>query len=292
MAQPTQFLLPLLFCLPLAAQGLLITPQPPIPDPGVIAGPFGSDRPAKVRVTRTGVKAAIEDGVATTTVEQVFRNDGGARRRGHLVPAAAGRGGGRRVHDDGGRQGGRGGSARRQPGARRLRAIVRQRRDPGLLEYAGEGLLRARIYPIPANGEVGVKVRMRQVLQPTGGLYEWLAAARGAVWRCRPDGPIGLSVKIQFADGAATVIAPYAAAEIRRNGEHEAMVSLEGDRRQLEDLKVLYGLSEQEFGLHLLPWRDVGNPGYFTMLLSPPRSLAREARRAAACSSCSTPRAR
>lgn len=273
MAQPTQFLLPLLLCLPLAAQGLLITPQQPVQDPGAFAGPIVHNRPANVRVTRTGVKAAIEDGVATTVVEQVFRNDGGRDAEGTwFLPLPAGAVADKFTMTVGGKE--VAGEVLDAGQARGVyEQIVRQRRDPGLLEYAGEGLLRARIFPIPANGEVIVRVRMQQVLQPVGGLYEWNWPLRAARFGDAGQGPLGLEVKIHSQTALATVIAPYATAEIRRNGAHEALVSMEGDVGQLEDLKVLYGLSEQEFGLHLLAWRDVGNPGYFTMLLSPPREL-------------------
>lgn len=273
MAKPTQFLVPLLLCLPLAAQGLLITPQQPVPDHREFAGPIVPNRPASVRVTRTGVKAAIEDGVATTVVEQVFRNDGGRDAEGTwFLPLPAGAVADKFTMTVGGKEvAGEVLDANQARGV--YEQIVRQRRDPGLLEYAGEGLLRARIFPIPANGEVIVRVRLQQVLQPVGGLYEWNWPLRAARFGDAGQGPLGLEVKIHSQTALATVIAPYATAEIRRNGAHEALVSMEGDVGQLEDLKVLYGLSEQEFGLHLLAWRDVGNPGYFTMLLSPPREL-------------------
>jgi Ca-activated chloride channel family protein len=73
----------------------------------------------------------------------------------------------------------------------------------------------------------------------------------------------------------SSVVTPHRGAEIRRTGDYKATVSLEGANRDFEDLRVLYGLSEQEFGLHMLPYRMEGEPGYFTMLLSPPRTLAK-----------------
>lgn len=37
--------------------------------------------------------------------------------------------------------------------------IVRRKRDPGLLEFVGQRLYRARVYPIPANGKVDVQIK-------------------------------------------------------------------------------------------------------------------------------------
>ena len=57
--------------------------------------------------------------------------------------------------------------------ARRIyRSIVERRRDPGLLEYMGRGLLRASIFPIPARGDARVTLRYSQVLREEGGLIE------------------------------------------------------------------------------------------------------------------------
>lgn len=274
MSLPTRFVVPLLLTIPLAAQGLLITADPPVhgqPMPA-ISLPRPHTGPI-VRVMRTAVRAAIQDGVATTVIEQTFRNEGGRDAEGTwFLPLPAG------AVADGFKMivGGKeiAGEVLDAGQARGIyEQIVRQRRDPGLLEYAGEGLLRARIFPIPAQGEVGVTVRLRQVLQPTGGVYEWKWPLRAAQFGDCGNGPIVLDVKIKSQTPLSTVIAPYANAEIRRHGDREASVSLEAQTQQLEDLKVLYGLSEQEFGLHMLPWRDAGNPGYFAMLLSPPRDL-------------------
>ena len=41
--------------------------------------------------------------------------------------------------------------------------IVRQQKDPALLEYMDNGCLRARAFPIPALGDVTLKVRYRHV---------------------------------------------------------------------------------------------------------------------------------
>ncbi len=267
-------LLPLLFAAPLAAQGLLIGPEPGpgTGGPGFVAPPPRG--PAAVHVVRTKVAAAIVDGVATTTIDQVFRNDGGREAEGTwFLPLPAGAVADGFTMTVGGKE--VTGEVLDAGQARAVyESIVRQRRDPGLLEYAGEGMLRARIFPIPAIGEIGVTVRLRQVLQPTGGLYEWRWPVRAAQLGDAGAGPLGLEVRIASRTPLATVVTPHAGAEIRRPGDREAVVSLEGQAAQFEDLKVLYGLAEQEFGLHLLACRDGNEPGFFTMLLSPPRALA------------------
>lgn len=270
--KPTLWLLSFSFLAPLSAQGLWIGPGDPRPDPVVRQGPRGPG-PA-VRIVRTAVHAQIVDGVATTTVDQVIHNDGDRDAEGTwFLPLPGGAVADAFTMTVGGKE--MAGEVLDAGQARSVyETIVRKRRDPGLLEYAGEGMLRARIFPIPAHGDVGITVRVRQVLQPIGGIYEWIWPLRSAQMGDAAVGPIGLDLRIESQTPLATVIAPYANAEIRRSGEHAAVITVEGEATQFEDLKVLYGLSEQEFGLHMLPYRLPGEPGWFTLLLSPPRSLA------------------
>lgn len=256
----------------LAAQGLLLGPDTPTTAPGTSATP----RPTRpgVHIVKTRVQATIVDGIATTTIDQVIANNTASPQEGTwFLPLPAGA-----VADaftmsvDGREIGGEVLDAQRARGI--YESIVRRRRDPGLLEYAGEGMLRARIFPIPANGEVGVTVRLRQVLQPIGAMYEWAWPVRVARLGDAGAGELAVDVRIESSTPLASVVTPHAAAEIQRTGAHQARVSLRGDNGDFEDLQVLYGLTRQEFGLHLLTWRDPADPGYFTMLLSPPRTLA------------------
>lgn len=264
-------LLPL-FAVPLAAQGLLIQPDP---QTGSSPGPGRRPAPAAgVAITRTQVLAEIVDGVASTTIEQVVANGGGREAEAiWFMPLPHGAVADAFVMTVGGKE-----IAGEVLDAGQARAvyegIVRRKRDPGLLEYAGEGLLRARIYPIPAQGEVAVTVRLRQVLQPTGGLYEWSFPVRAASLGDVAAGPIGVQVKVRSRTPLSTVVTPNGAAEIRRDGDHAATVGFEVSGGAGDDLRVLYGLTQQEFGLHMLPFRMADEPGWFTMLLSPPRTLA------------------
>lgn len=270
--KPTLWLLSFSLLAPVSAQGLWIGPGDSPPDPAMRPRPHGPV-PA-VRIVRTAIHAEIVDGVASTTVDQMIHNDGNRDAEGTwFLPLPGGAVADSFTMTVGGKE-----MAGEVLDAGRARSvyedIVRRRRDPGLLEYAGEGLLRARIFPIPAGGDVGVTVRVRQVLQPTGGIYEWSWPLRSAQLGDATVGSIGLDVRIESQTALATVIAPYANAEVRRTGDHVATVAVEGQAATFEDLKVLYGLSEQEFGLHLLPYRLPGEPGWFTLLLSPPRALA------------------
>ncbi|MBZ0151541.1 MAG: hypothetical protein K8J09_08420, partial [Planctomycetes bacterium] len=86
--KPLLRLLPFVFSAPLFAQGLLIGPAP-----GEAPRPPGARRQGTggVSITRTAVNAEIVDGIATTTIDQVFRNDGSRDAEGTwFLPLPAG----------------------------------------------------------------------------------------------------------------------------------------------------------------------------------------------------------
>ncbi|MFM1871334.1 MAG: hypothetical protein RL398_756 [Planctomycetota bacterium] len=261
---------------PLCAQGLIL--QPDGPGPGQTPPPGQPTPPrALVHVVRTAIHGEIVDGVATTVIDQVFRNDGAREAEGTwILPLPRGAVADGFTMTVGGKEI-RGESLDANQARNVYEAIVRQRRDPGLLEFAGEGLLRARIYPIPAQSEVGVTVRLRQVLEPLAGVYQWQWPLRSMQMGDAGTGPIALDVKIRSSAPLATVFSPFGGAEVRREGDRDATVTLEGSFAQLENLEVYYGLAQQEFGLHLLAHRPVGQDGYFAMLVSPPRALGGDA---------------
>jgi len=275
-------LFPLLFALPAAAQGLLIEPGSgpgSSPGPNIVPQPGRPAVGSVVKLRKTTIQADIVDGVASTMVEQTFANEGGRDAEGTwFLPLPMGA-----VADGfsmtvGGKE--LAGEVLDAGQARGVyEEIVRRRRDPGLLEFAGEGLLRARIFPIPAQGEVVVRVRLRQVLQPTGNVFEWQWPLRATGHGDTGLGVLSMDVRIASQTRIATVVTPHGQAEITRDGDRRARVSYEGRGDGIDDLRVLYGLTEQDFGLHLLAYDQIGDPGYFVMLLSPPRELGGKAPR-------------
>lgn len=126
----------------LSAQSFSVDP----PGPSWLGGGGGG----AVEVRKTSVQAEIVDGVATTTIRQVLGATATHREleAGWMLPPPEDNvadGFTMTVGDKERRM-------RRRPTARGRSTkpiSVRQTRDPGLLEFVGDGLLRARVFPIP-----------------------------------------------------------------------------------------------------------------------------------------------
>jgi Ca-activated chloride channel family protein len=250
--------------LPLAATAALVaqraTPTPP---------------QGHVRMTSTKVTTTIVDGVATNELQQILHNDGPQDAEAvWILPLPADAAADRFTMTVAGKE-----MESEVLDAGRARSIyeeiVRRRRDPGLLEYIGGGMLRARIFPIPPKQAITVLVRYRQVLPETGGLFQWRFPLRAAGVDGLAAEHVAVDVTIRSKTPLKNVFSPLQGVDVVRKGDHEARLSLERKGGVADaDLTAFYGLSEKDFGLHLLTFAEPGQPGTFLMLLAPKHDWA------------------
>src|SRR5688572_12326698 len=146
----------------------------------------------RVERLRTSVTVRVTDQVARVQVEEWFRNNGTGLAEGdYLYPLA-----GEAVFSEFSLMQGEEELKGEPMDAGRARAIyeeiVRRHRDPALIELAGHGLLRARIFPIAAGETRSVTLRFTQVLARAGDAYRFryvagAARSRGALPLPRPE---------------------------------------------------------------------------------------------------------
>ena len=146
--------------------------------------------------------------------------------------------------------------------------IVRRKRDPALIELAGHGLLRARVFPITPGETRKITLRYTQILERTGDALRFRYAAGTAA--------ASRSFRLQV-DSAARVGDPY-------SPTHRLTVNRSGDRLELAladttgsgDLELLLPLTRGLVGMSLLTHQPVGEDGFFMLLLAPGRAAAAE----------------
>ena len=86
--------------------------------------------------------------------------------------------------------------------------IVRRMRDPGLLEYMGRNLFRARVFPIPANGEKRVQISYTEVLKAENGLVRYLYPLNTERFSRDPLEDVSISVRIESQVPIVNVYSP------------------------------------------------------------------------------------
>ncbi|MGZ5556042.1 MAG: VIT and vWA domain-containing protein, partial [Candidatus Aminicenantales bacterium] len=219
------------------------------------------------------VKVEIVDQVAKTSVDQVFINHFGRDIEGtYIFPVPEGASvsdfamfiGNERVQ----------GEILDSREARRMyEDIVRRMRDPGLLEYMGRNLFRARVYPIPANGEKRVQISYTEVLKSENGLVKYLYPLNTEKFSRDPLTDVSISVRVESRVPIVNIYSPSHRVSVRKDGQGLARVGYEDkDVRPDKDFLLYYSLSKDDIGLSLMNWE--GPEGSFFMLLASPRFAA------------------
>lgn len=102
--------------------------------------------------------------------------------------------------------------------------ILREKRDPGLLEWSGGNVFKARVYPI--SGEKRVKIAYTQVLPKTGDTWAYHYALQSELLRLHPLSKLSIDVKVSSAEPLAAVASPSHTCRTRMT-EHSASVEFE-----------------------------------------------------------------
>ncbi len=273
------------------AQGIIIPircdvrPCRPIPRPRPIP------MPNVLPVKSIALDVKINGQVATTHVEQVFRNDSPYTLEGtyffpipetaSIVEFAIWENGKKLV-----------GEVRSKEEARRIYdEIVRKQRDPGLLEYAGKDLFQASIFPILPNSDKKLELTYTQILKAESGTvaYRYPLGTGRNLWSnqnqqfetspvrrnmpAQKFGTISGRIEINGKEALRNIYSPSHQIDVKRKSETDSSVSFETNNND-NDFQLFYGLSNNDFGLSLLTYREAGRDGYFLLQLSPKDDLA------------------
>ena len=160
--------------------------------------------------------------------------------------------------------------------ARRIyQDIVRQRKDPALLEYFKDGMFKASVYPIPAHGETRIKLYYSEVLKLNGGICGYRYTLATEKFSKDPLQSVKLTVKINSKTPIKSIYSPSHNVRVEKEDDHHARVTyVEENTRPDKDFFLYYTVSEEDIGFNLLPFEDEDHQGYFLAMISPQVEVA------------------
>lgn len=223
-----------------------------------------------VTLTTHRVTVTIDGPVADVTVEQTFHNGTDLQLEGtYLFPLPEGAAVSRFAMTMGGKM--VEGEVMDAEKARAIyEGIVRRRRDPGLLEYVGRGLFRARVFPIPENGDVTIRLAFQQVLPESDGTLELRYPLATDRLHGAPVGETVVTVEVKGDEAIRAIYSPSHDIAVVRKGEKEVHASYESiARRQSRDFLLYVGRGTDRVGLSLLSHKAAGEDGTFLAVLAP-----------------------
>jgi len=227
-----------------------------------------------IEKVRSAVQVAVVGRVARVTVEEWFRNTGALLDEGnYLYPLP-----GEAVFSDFSLwQGDR--ELRGEPmDAAQARAIyeeiVRRKRDPALIELAGHGLLRARVFPIGPGETRKITLRYTQMLDRVGDAWRFrYTAGAGA------GAAASASFRMQV-DSAARFGDPYSPTHRLSTSRSDNRIELTlADTNPRGDLELFLPLARNLVGMSLITSQPLGEDGFFMLLLAPGRAETPAVRR-------------
>ncbi|HZQ47109.1 MAG TPA: VIT and VWA domain-containing protein [Verrucomicrobiae bacterium] len=253
------------------ADGLIVIDKPYWPNRPHPVFPSPPYRPyAPLEITYHHVHVKINGQIATTSVDQDFYNPNPQRLEGtYLFPIPKGAQIDKFTMEIGGKQV----EAELLPAdkARRIyEDIVRQMKDPALLEYAGRDVFKVRVFPIEPNSHKRITLSYSQVLPSDAGLVGYVYPLNTEKFSAKPIPNVSIKVELETKRSLKTIYSPSHAVEIKRHGPNQATIGYEAANVQPDTDFALYFAPEQEdVGLNLLTYKTPGEDGYFLLLASP-----------------------
>jgi len=253
--------------LPAAAQGIVM------PQPGVFTDPNW------LRINYHRVNVTIENQIATTEVDMQFTNEGEALAEGTFIfPLPEGASVDQLImHVDGLAI-----EAKILPAeeARTIyNEIVRQYRDPALLEYINSGAIQANIFPIPPGDNRRIEISYQQVLEVDNGLIQYVYPLHSSANSTRTVDTMSISVDVVSNDPISNIYSPSHPIAVSRTDDGLTFRTgfEESNFRAGDDFSLFYGIANDQISMNLLSYRESADAdGFFMMLVQPPLAVPDE----------------
>lgn len=186
--------------------------------------------------------------------------------------------------------------------------IVSQMKDPGLIEYMGNDMFKASVYPIPKNGEMEIEITYTQTTNLTGNVYSYTYPLKGmgklntqriyhycghyyydynrryistgCTTTKKSTQPIStkedftFTAKIESNIPIKSVYSPSHKLDIIKR-EKKVTIGFEKNKQILnKDIEIYYTVNKKDIGASILAYKpEAEKNGYFMMMISPKSEL-------------------
>jgi len=147
--------------------------------------------------------------------------------------------------------------------------ILRERRDPGLLEWSGGNLFKARVFPIFPGSEKRIKITYTQVLPLRGNRYRYSYALQSELLKQNPLRELAIDVRVNSTSPLAAISSPSHNTRNQLAGASGRVEFSAQEYTPTRDFEVVVDLAARQSDVVVIPHRR-GDDGYFMLQLSPP----------------------
>ena len=147
--------------------------------------------------------------------------------------------------------------------------ILRERRDPGLLEWTGGNIFKARVFPIEPNSEKRIKIVYTQVLPLKGNRYRYGYGLRSELLRTSPLRELSMTVTVNSALALKSVTCPTHTVRSQQSAHSAQLEFVAQEYTPTRDFEVTCEVDQQQSDVVVVPNRR-GDDGYFLVQITPP----------------------
>lgn len=215
------------------------------------------------------VTVEIRDQIARTTIEESFVNHTNSRLEGQFYfplpqdASISGFGmwiGNELVEAD---------VVEKQRAREIFETILREKRDPGLLEWTGGNIFKARVFPIFPHSEKRIKITYTQVLPLRGSKYRYTYGLRSELLKQSPLRELSIDLKVFSESKLRQVHCPSHAARVEKT-EHSGHIEFAAQEYSSDaDFEAVIEVDGRSNDVVVIPHQR-GEDGYFMLQLMPP----------------------
>ncbi len=154
--------------------------------------------------------------------------------------------------------------------------IVRQMKDPALLEYYDWQMFKMRIFPIPPEGKQKIEIEFVQVLKVDNDMVHFSFPVSKTDFRAVNIIDLkewSFHISIDADSPIKTIYAPLHQIDVTMNNNNksaEVTISPKDIERRSANIDLYYSYSRSEYGLNLLTYRPhPDEDGFFLLIISP-----------------------
>lgn len=149
-------------------------------------------------------------------------------------------------------------------------AIVRQMKDPALLEFVGMRMLRQRVYPIKAHSEVRIFLKYSQLLSSNNGTMQLKYPLSSAKPANGNIGKLNITAYIEADTPIKNIYSSSHSISTDKKSDKAARLNFTATNYMPDKpFTLYYSLDKKDIGVSLITHKTGKEDGYFTLLVSP-----------------------
>lgn len=148
--------------------------------------------------------------------------------------------------------------------------IVRQMRDPALLEYSEQNIFKLRIFPIEPRSEKKISISYSQVLESDNNLFEYIYPLNTEKFSAKPLKNVSVKIDLKSVEKIKNIYCPTHEVDIVNKSDSHSIISYEAENIKPDiDFKLYFSKNSSVIGLSLQSYKNEIDDGYFLLSVSP-----------------------